>query len=156
MLKGGLMRLVASIFLALFALSVAAPAVAQRDIDSRLPLKTTADSDKAVPEWYQRFTFKDSIDTRPAWTGSENDRDVEMTFIESRRWKLRLGLTSRDGATGLPREEMTAGATFNITPRFSIGGALSLGAEDFTPTGSNKFNEQELETGIRLQSAFKF
>ncbi|MEO1475872.1 MAG: NtrZ family periplasmic regulatory protein [Pseudomonadota bacterium] len=151
------MRFAALILIGFFALGAVFSASAQGslDVESRLPVKTTADSDEAVPEWYQRFTFRDSLDARPAWTGSEADRDVEMTFIESRRWKLRLGLTTRDGQTGLPREEMRAGATFNITPRFSVGGAVSLGAEDFTPTGS-KLSQQELETGIRLQSAFKF
>ncbi|MEM7007284.1 MAG: NtrZ family periplasmic regulatory protein [Pseudomonadota bacterium] len=152
------MRLVSLILLSFVTVAAALPATAQErlDLDSRLPLKTTADSDEAVPEWYQRFTFRDSLETRPAWTGSQEDRDVEMTFVESRRWKLRLGLTTRDGRTGFAREEMSAGATFNITPRFSIGGAVSLGAEDFTPGKDEKFNSQELETGIRLQSAFKF
>ncbi|MEO1406465.1 MAG: NtrZ family periplasmic regulatory protein [Pseudomonadota bacterium] len=152
------MRTASLILLGFFLIGTALPAAAEDtfDAESRLPVKTTADSDAAVPEWYQRFTFRDNLETRPAWTGSEADRDVEMTFVESRRWKLRLGLTTRDGRAGFAREEMSAGATFNITPRFSIGGAVSLGAEDFTPTGSKKLNDQELETGIRLQSAFKF
>ncbi|MEO0883216.1 MAG: NtrZ family periplasmic regulatory protein [Pseudomonadota bacterium] len=152
------MRFASLILLAFFALASALPASAQANsaVESRLPVKTTADSEEAVPEWYQRFTFRDNLETRPAWTGSEVERDVQMTFVESRRWKLRLGLTTRDGRTGLPREEMSAGATFNITPRFSIGGAVSLGAEDFTPGAGEKLKTQDLETGIRLQSAFKF
>ena len=151
------MRLFALIFAGWMLTGAGLQATAQDEsieID-RMPVRTTADSDQAVPEWYQRFTFQNnSVDARPEWTGSDDDRDVQVTFAETRRWQLRLGLTSRDGSTGLPREEMSAGATFNITPRFSIGGAVSLGAEDLTPNG--EWNEQELETGIRLQSAFKF
>jgi len=145
--------LILTVFLATgaFATVSAQESVSER---SRLPYQTTADTDAAVPEWYQRFTFADRVETRPEWLGASNDRDVQVNVLKSNRWKLRLGLTSRDGETGFAREEMSAGATFNITPRFSIGGALSLGAEDLSPT--SEWNAQELETGIRLQSAFKF
>ena len=149
------MRVATLIFSGLFASGAFAFAAADEPVDERvrLPVQTTADSDQAVPEWYQRFTFRDGVEARPVWTGA-NERDVELSWAKNDRWQLKLALTSRNEETGLPREEMSAGATFNITPRFSIGGALSLGADDFTPNG--EWKEQELETGIRLQSAFKF
>lgn len=131
------------------------PALAQESrIDQdRLPVRNSSQTEEALPEWYQRFTFRDGEDGRTAWTGT-SERDVAVSLVEGSRWKLRLGLKTREGETGLPREEMSAGATYNITPRFSVGGALSLGAEDLTPNG--EWSAQELETGIRLQSAFKF
>lgn len=149
------MRVIALILTGLFLAGAMVPAIAQDSADDQphLPVRTSAQTDEAVPEWYQRFTFRDGNDSRTAWTGA-SERGVELSLLDSARWKLRLGLKSREGETGLPREEMSAGATFNITPRFSIGGALSLGAEDFSPKG--EWSQQELETGIRLQSAFKF
>lgn len=150
------MRLATFILAGLTASGAFATATAQDALDerSRLPVQSTADTAAAVPEWYQRFTFRDGVDTRPDWTGADEDRDVELSWAKSDRWQLRFGITSRDGETGLPREEMSAGATFNITPRFSIGGAVSFGADDFRPDGD--FDAQEIETGIRFQSAFKF
>lgn len=107
----------------------------------------------AVPDWYQRFSSSDYRSEIAGWTGN-SETDVQLNLTPTNRWNLQLGLTSRDGDTGLPREEMWAGATFNITPRLSIGGSVGVGSEDLGP--NSKWGEQEFETGIRLQSAFKF
>ncbi|MEL6209122.1 MAG: NtrZ family periplasmic regulatory protein [Pseudomonadota bacterium] len=149
------MRAFAVALMVMFGAAALMPAAAQSidETENRMPVETLADTEDAVPDWYQRFTFNEGREERPAWLGA-GERDVQVNLLENSRWKFRLGLKSREGETGLAREEMSAGATFNITPRFSIGGALSLGAEDFTPNG--EWSEQELETGIRLQSAFKF
>lgn len=107
----------------------------------------------AIPDWYQRFSDSDYENVVPEWTG-RSETDVKIKLLESKRWNLQLALTSRDGDVGLPREEMWAGATFNITPRLSIGGAVGVGSDDL---GLNaEWVQEEIETGIRLQSAFKF
>jgi hypothetical protein len=49
---------------------------------------------------------------------------------------------------------MQAGATFRVTPRFSVGGEVSVGAERLNDTSQWEYSQ--LETGIRLKSAFKF
>jgi len=129
-------------------------AYAQDDEAARpLPVVSSSGSDAAIPDWYQRFTFREGEAQRPVWTGV-SERDVSYNWNKGERWQLQLAVTSRDGDTGLPREEMEAGATFNITPRFSFGGSVSLGAEDLGPTGVG--SQQQFETGIRLKSAFKF
>ena len=63
-------------------------------------------------------------------------------------------MTSRDERSPLAREEMRAGANFRITPRISVGGEFSIGADELDDT--TKWQEQQLEAGIRLRSAFKF
>ena len=131
-------------------------AVAQeegRQASPPLPVVSTSSSDAAIPDWYQRFTFREGEAERPVWTGT-SERDVHYNWNKGERWQLQLAVTSRDGETGLAREEMEAGATFNITPRFSFGGSVRLGAEDLGPTGVG--TQQQIETGIRLKSAFKF
>jgi hypothetical protein len=49
---------------------------------------------------------------------------------------------------------MQAGATFKITPRFSVGGEVSVGADDLNAVST--WEDREVETGVRLKSAFKF
>ncbi len=119
----------------------------------QVPIVSSDGSDAAIPDWYQRFTFREGDAQRPVWTGA-SERDVAYSWNKGERWQLQLSVTSREGDTGLPREEMQAGASFNITPRFSFGGSVSVGAEDLGPSGVG--NPQQLETGIRLKSAFKF
>ena len=107
----------------------------------------------AIPDWYQRFSPNELNDIYDGRTGI-SERDVQLSIPSSSRWNLQLGLTSREGETGQPREEMWAGATFNITSRLSIGGAVGIGSDDLGPGA--EWGEQQVETGIRLQSAFKF
>ena len=49
---------------------------------------------------------------------------------------------------------MLAEAQFRITPRISVGGELSIAAEELDDT--TQWEDQEIEAGIRLRSAFKF
>ena len=118
-----------------------------------VPIVSSDGSDAAIPDWYQRFTFREGEAQRPVWTGA-SERDVAYNWNKGERWQLQLSVTSREGDTGLPREEMQAGASFNITPRFSFGGSVSVGADDLGPGAVG--SQQQLETGIRLKSAFKF
>ena len=62
--------------------------------------------------------------------------------------------SSRTDLSPLPREEMQAGATFKITPRFSVGGEVSVGTDELNDTST--WESREVEAGIRLKSAFKF
>jgi hypothetical protein len=117
----------------------------------------STESEPAHPDWYRQFTLaqpvKGAIDTNPA-IQSVPDQDLRLEWLSSGRWEFSIDLRSRPEESPLPREEMSAGATFQITPRLSIGGDLSLGAEELNDT--SKWREQALETGIRLRSAFKF
>ena len=107
----------------------------------------------AIPDWYQRFSPNDINEFYDGRTGA-SERDVQLNIPSSSRWNLQLGLTTREGETGQPREEMWAGATFNITSRLSIGGSVGIGSDDLGPGA--EWGSQQVETGIRLQSAFKF
>ena len=49
---------------------------------------------------------------------------------------------------------MMAEAEFRITPRISVGGELTIGADEINDTA--RWEDQEIEAGIRLRSAFKF
>jgi hypothetical protein len=49
---------------------------------------------------------------------------------------------------------MSAGATFQITPRFSVGGEVNLGGQELED--SSLWNKEDVETGVRFRSAFRF
>ena len=114
-------------------------------------------SGDAQPDWYRQFTLNapnTSIEVPDSALQSEPDTDLRLEWRQTGRWRFSVDLRSRPDQSPLPREEMSAGATFNITPRISIGGDVSLGAEELN--GRSALSGEELETGIRLRSAFKF
>jgi len=146
------LMLTLGLFLATGSVSIAA---AQNTSDSdpvRIASAEVPVASDAIPDWAQRFSTPDSNESYDVVSGRLKT-DVKLQ-TSNPRWNVNLGLTSRDGNLGQPREEMWAGATYNITSRLSIGGSVGVGGEDLGPGA--EWGEQRLETGIRLQSAFKF
>ncbi len=131
----------------------ALPAVAQ-STPIELPAPSIAETDEAEPEWYRQFTLSSPSDEAPIWQGAPS-KDVKLAWIKGEKWALSVDLTTREDDSPLPREEMRAGAEFRITPRISVGGTLSLGTSD-SDTSLTQTQREEIETGIRLRSAFKF
>lgn len=130
----------------------ALPAMAQQDVPE-MPAPTLAETDQAQPDWFQSFNFSNTDFNAPIW----RDRPAQtfsLAWIKGDRWSLSLDLTSREGDSPLPREEMMAEAEFRITPRISVGGELTIGADEINDTA--RWEDQEIEAGIRLRSAFKF
>lgn len=132
---------------------------AQADQDViNLPAPTLAETEQAEPDWYQQFTFssnlnQDLLNDGPVWQTQES-QTFNLGWIEGERWSLSLDLTARDGDSPLPREEMLAEAEFRITPRISVAGELTLGADELDDPAA--WEEKQIEAGIRLRSAFKF
>jgi len=131
---------------------LALPAMAQQDVPA-MPAPTISETDQAEPEWFQTFSFNSAQLNSPIWQGQPS-QTFNLAWIKGDRWSLSLDLTSRDQESPLPREEMLAEAEFRITPRISVGGELSIGAEELDDT--RQWEDQEIEAGIRLRSAFKF
>ena len=139
-----------------FAVTVLAmPAAAQEDSSAAVTLEAPQLSETQVGsvDWYRQFAFSKPADARPVWE-AEPSEDVSMQFGGNTRWEFNLDKLSRPSASPLPREEMQAGATFKITPRFSVGGEVRVGADDLNAV--SQWEDREVETGIRLKSAFKF
>ncbi|MEO0982955.1 MAG: NtrZ family periplasmic regulatory protein [Pseudomonadota bacterium] len=132
-----------------------APGLAAADEDDsfvELSAPSASETQDAKPDWYRQFTLSSPDGDQPLWRGVP-ERDYGLQWDKGDDWSLRLDITTRPEDSPLPREEMKAGATLRITPRFSIGGEVSVGADSLD--GGN-IEEQQVETGIRLQSAFKF
>ncbi|MEL7108362.1 MAG: NtrZ family periplasmic regulatory protein [Pseudomonadota bacterium] len=133
--------------------SLALPAMADNDVPD-MPAPTISETDRAEPEWFQKFSFNNTDQISSAIWAAEPDQTFNLAWIKGDRWSLSLDLTSRDSESPLPREEMLAEAEFRITPRLSVGGELTISAEELDD--SVKWEEKDIETGIRLRSAFKF
>ena len=142
-----------SLLVSVAALSgLALPAMAEQDVPE-MPAPTISETDQAEPEWFQSFSFNSAQLSSPVWQ-AQPSQTFNLAWIKGDRWSLSLDLTSRDEDSPLPREEMLAEAEFRITPRISVGGELSIGAEELDDT--SQWEDQEIEAGIRLRSAFKF
>ena len=144
------------LFSTIVAAALVTPALAQ-DVVDLAPIEIEApkisETDLAAPEWFNSFTQFSGADESPIWH-LRPERDISLSWQKGKRWSLSIDLKTRDENSPLPREEMRAGATFSLTPRLSVGGEVSLGANELDESAI--WEEQQLETGIRLQSAFKF
>jgi len=114
-----------------------------------------SETSSAKPDWYRQFTITDGPTNvaDETWLTEPTD-DTSLVWSKGRRWQLSVDLMSRPATSPLPREEIEAGASFRITPRFSIGGEVSVGANELDD--ASQWEEQQLEAGIRLKSAYKF
>ncbi len=107
------------------------------------------------PAWFQTFTLADpGFVTPEAAPEGFAQKDLRLQWLKTGRWELTLDLTSRSDNSPLPREEMEASATFQITPRISLGGDVSVGADELDDR--TDWKEQDIEAGIKLRSAFRF
>ncbi len=103
--------------------------------------------------WDRNFTFSEKLAFDP--TGSIiEERAQSYQFGGSGRWQMNLQTVTRSEESPLPREEMRAGATYQFTPRFSLGGTVSVGAEELDDRSN--WEEQKVEAGVRLKTTFKF
>lgn len=136
----------------LFFGGFALPAMAEQDVPE-MPAPSLSETDQAEPDWFERFNL-DTPGIESALWETRPSQTFNLAWIKGDRWSLSLDLTSRDEDSPLPREEMLAEAEFRITPRLSLGGELTIGAEELDDTG--QWDDQEIEAGIRLRSAFKF
>ena len=156
--KGADMRLGLMLSCVIVMTALALPAAAQDDSRAAVTVEAPqlSDTQAGKVDWDRQFAYSKPSDARPVWQ-AEPSEDVSMQFSSSSdRWEFNLDKLSRPSATlsPLPREEMQAGATFKITPRFSVGGEVSVGADDLNAV--SQWEDREVETGIRLKSAFKF
>ncbi|MEO0784588.1 MAG: NtrZ family periplasmic regulatory protein [Pseudomonadota bacterium] len=150
-----------SVFTSLLAASAfALPAMAQGEAVTVDPLEidapTLSETDAAVPDWYRQFTIAappETLESNPALQSGLTE-EFSFNFSEGTRWRFSIDLTTRPDDSVLPREEMSAGATFQITPRFSVGGDVSVGADELEDRSD--WTGEDVETGVRLRSAFRF
>jgi hypothetical protein len=162
------MRFTASIF-CLAATLAAAPAFAQaKPVQPAQPLsqglKTTADA----PDQGSGFTFglglsQDESERTLLPVGPVAKDSVALSWKPNSNWDVTLDLTSRSPNNSLPnqlfpREEVTAGVTYQVTPRFRLGGGVTVRGDSLAESLSNPaaIGREGSEASVRIESAFSF
>jgi hypothetical protein len=164
------MRAIAGIF-CLSAALAAAPAFAQTK-DSAQPnsLNTAGKSNVAAaaeqaakPNAFN-FGFIDRLTVNrtservtPGLAPIDKD-SVELNWRPGGKWGVSLDLTSRAPNEVLPREELSAGLSYQVTPRFRFGGGVTLKGDALAASFASPeaWRQQDSEAGVRLESAFSF
>ncbi|ACT57712.1 NtrZ family periplasmic regulatory protein [Hirschia baltica] len=118
------------------------------------------ETNSAPIKWYESFVYKANEDAEKksflVAPTTETD-EFGLAWSGNGRWGLTLDMTRRSGddVHVLPEEEITAGAFYQFSPRFRIGGGISIGGERLSQDTSS-WVDQENETGVRIESAFSF
>lgn len=155
------MRITAPVF-CLAASLVATPAFAQVG----KPVPQALSDQKAGKEGAQPssplslgFGFNKTIERPVLPLGPIEKDQVELSWRPGGKWGINLNLTSRADNEVLPREELAAGAYYQVTPRFRFGGGVTVKgdslAESLSKPGVN-FKEEVSEATVRIESAFSF
>ncbi len=85
---------------------------------------------------------------------------LELKWKPAGNWDVTLDLTSRSPNDLFPREEVTAGVGYQVTPRFRLGGGVTVKGDSLAASLSNpaqNFGRQgNTEASVRIESAFSF
>ncbi|MEY2759031.1 MAG: hypothetical protein RIR33_2809 [Pseudomonadota bacterium] len=89
--------------------------------------------------------------------------ELELSWKPASNWDVTLDLTTRSRnalPTQLfPREEVTAGVTYQVTPRFRLGGGVTVKGDSVAESLSDpasRFGKEGSEASVRIESAFSF
>ena len=105
------------------------------------------------------FGFSKGTDRPAIPLGPIEQDQLELSWKPGGKWGITLDLTSRSDNQVLPREEMTAGAYYQVTPRFRFGGGVTVKGDSLSSSLSNpgaNFNKDVSEATVRVESAFSF
>lgn len=87
--------------------------------------------------------------------------ELALTWQPASKWGLTLDLTSRAPNEIFPQEEVTAGVTYQVTPRFRFGGGVTVRgdsiAQSLSSPHTNFSNSKDgADATVRIESAFSF
>ena len=156
------MRISASLF-CLAASLAAAPAFAQVSTAPAPQAATRQNATKDQPA--SQFSFGLGIsrgDTERSLMpiGPVSKDQLELKWKPAGNWDVTLDLTSRSPNDLFPREEVTAGVGYQVTPRFRLGGGVTVKGDSLATSLSNPAQnfgrEGNTEASVRIESAFSF
>lgn len=141
-----------------FAQVAPAPAVSLSDA-ARAGTETrkTAESDKFSLGVIDKLTVNRSVERPTTALAPIGTEQVEFAWRPSGKWGITVDLTSRAQNEVLPQEELSAGAYYQVTPRFRFGGGVTLNGNSIK-SAADTWAEKESESGagVRIESAFQF
>jgi hypothetical protein len=157
------MRIIAGIF-CLSAAMAATPAFGQAAAG---PQSLSGASDAAPATDAERkpglsFGFMDRLVVnrgaeRPSVGLAPIERDqLALNWRPGGKWGITLDMTSRSQNEVLPREEVAAGAYYQVTPRFRFGGGVTFNGDSLRSAAEGGFRPEDGEAGVKIESAFSF
>lgn len=159
------MRVTASLF-CLAATLVAAPAFAQGNTAQGASATTQQQGQKkpAAEESAPAFNFglglsRGESERSLLPVGPITKDQLELSWKPANNWNVTLDLTSRAPNDLFPREEVTAGVNYQVTPRFRLGGGVTVKGDSVATSLSNpaqNFGKEGAEASVRIESAFSF
>lgn len=163
------MRVSASLF-CLAATLVAAPAFAQgtaaqssSPTSQHQPGQTkaaVAEGEKSAPAFNFGLGLSRGESERSLLPVGPITKDqLELSWKPANNWNVTLDLTSRAPNDLFPREEVTAGVNYQVTPRFRLGGGVTVKGDSVATSLSNpaqNFGKEGAEASVRIESAFSF
>ena len=104
--------------------------------------------------YLDRFTINSTSDRPVAGLAPIEKDQLDFAWRPGGKWGLTIDLTPRAPNNVLPREELQAGAYYQVTPRFRFGGGVMLKGDSLGSPDSWK--TEQPDAGVRLSSAFSF
>lgn len=166
------MRISASFF-CLAASLVAVPAFAQgtaQPVAKPQPLSQSVKSTEKAEQPAQTSPFNFGVGLNRGASerslllvGPISKDELELTWKPANNWDVTLDLTTRSRnplpSQLFPREEVTAGVTYQVTPRFRLGGGVTVKGDSVAESLSDpatRFGKEGSEASVRIESAFSF
>jgi len=162
------MRISASLF-CLAASLVAMPAFAQAHAQGKpptAPAQPLAQGSRPAAEAKQEqggFTFglglsKDESERTLLPVGPIQKDKLALSWKPGSNWDVTLDLTTRSQNEIFAREEVTAGVSYQVTPRFRLGGGVTVKGDSLAESLSNpaEIGREGAEASVRIESAFSF
>lgn len=116
-------------------------------------IAVSGDTAVEAQSWDQNFSIDETLSFNVD-TMFMPEKAQAYQFGGTGKWAMNLETVTRTEDSPLPREEMRAGASYQFTPRFSLGGTVSVGADQLNDVSTWK--EQKVEAGVKLKTTFKF
>lgn len=155
--------------LCLTASLLTAPAFAQVAKSDSAPAKTTAspildaskqqtltlDEPKGGASWVNKLSMKKSAESQVTPLAPVPTDQLALSFRTGAKWNLTLDFTQRGENSLLPREELAAGAYYQVTPNLRVGGGVTLNGDNLK-SAAEGWRDKRGEAGVRIESAFSF
>jgi hypothetical protein len=159
-------------FMALGIVAATGAQAAMSDAQAQQQRESRAERSAATAEvpWYERFTFTPGSPATGAVSGvvTGGDRAAGWTSTNPRApapsdvnapWGMTFNVGEGDkssaGVQGA-RKETAVGAYFRFSPRFSVGGRLSVAEPKASTQTDPRRDRQDGDAGVKLESAFRF
>ncbi len=112
-------------------------------------------SDRSTAPWYERFTFGSEFKSNAnAWT-PRGETKATIKVSPKSKWGVTFGMEVQpSNPTDFNKGQTSAGAFYDFTKNFRIGGQVVVPEPQFMPNDPNK--KKKNSPGVKVESAFRF